>query len=226
MIIEATKLSLEIAVLSAFISLVLSFTFAIFIYRGKRKREKIIEGIISFPMFFSPSVLGYILLIIIGRNGIIGSWLNQYGIELIFTREAAIIACIIVSIPMAYQCIKVGLLEIDIVYFEAAHEMGANKLQLYRYIVLPLLKKTLESAAILAFGRSFGEFGATLMVAGNIPGKTQTVPMAIYYAVERGDTKSANVLLVIVLVISFTVMWVYNYYWINKKVKGIDKYER
>lgn len=217
MILEATKLSIKIAILSSIISIILGFIIAIFIHRGKRKRDKVIEAIISFSLFFPPSVLGYILLMIMGNNGIIGGWLGKYGIQLVFTWKAGLIACIVVSLPMAYQCIKTGFLEIDKIYFEAAHEMGATKLQTYRYITLPLIKRSFGSAAILSFGRSFGEFGATMMVAGNIPGKTQTIPMAIYSAVEKGDSKSANILLGIVICISFIVMWNYNHYWINKK---------
>jgi len=228
MIIEATKLSLKIAVISTVISVVLGFIIAVFIHRGSRKRDKIIEGIISFPLFFPPSVLGYVLLLMIGKNGIVGGWLGRYGIQLVFTWKAAILACVVVSLPMAYQCIKTGFLEIDRMYFEAAHEMGATKVQICRYVVFPMIRKNLGSAAVLSFGRSFGEFGATLMVAGNIPGRTQTVPMAIYSAVERGDLRSANILLIIVICISFTVMWSYNHYWMGRKKssqKGMGLYE-
>ena len=222
MILAATKLSLKTAFISTVISVVLGFIIAVFIHRGTRKRDKLIEGIISFPLFFPPSVMGYVLLIVIGRNGIIGGWLARYGIQLVFTWKAGVIACVVVSLPMAYQCIKAGFLEIDKMYLEAAHEMGASKVQTCRYVILPLIRRNLGSAAVLAFGRSFGEFGATLMVAGNIPGRTQTVPMAIYYAVERGDTTSANILLIIVTCVSFVVMWSYNHYWLNRK-KGLKK---
>lgn len=215
MIVEATKLSLKIALMATFISVTLSFIIAIFIYKGKRKRDKLIEGFISFPLFFPPSVLGYVLLVLLGKNGILGGFLKDYGIEIIFTWKAGVIACVAVSLPMAYQCIKAGFLEIDKEHIEAAFEMGANKLELCRYVIFPLIKKNIGAGAVLSFGRSFGEFGASLMIAGNIPGKTQTIPMAIYYAVEKGDNYSANILLVIVTCISFIVMWSYNHYWVN-----------
>ncbi|UUV17897.1 molybdate ABC transporter permease subunit [Fusobacteria bacterium ZRK30] len=222
MIFEASKLSLKIALLSTLITIILSFILALFISKGNRKRDKLIEGFISFPLFFPPSVLGYILLILLGKNGILGRFLAIYGIEVIFTWKAGVIACVLVSLPMAYQCIKAGFLEIDREHIEAAFEMGATKLEMCRYIFLPLIRKNIGAGAVLSFGRSFGEFGATLMIAGNIPGKTQTIPMAIYYAVERGDNHSANILLIIVTCISFAVMWCYNHYWLNNSSKQRD----
>lgn len=219
MILEASKLSLKIALISTLITVILSFILAFFISKGKRKRDKLIEGFISFPLFFPPSVLGYILLILLGKNGILGRFLAAYGIEIIFTWKAGVIACVLVSLPMAYQCIKAGFLEIDREHIEAAFEMGATKLEMCRYVFFPLIRKNIGAGAVLSFGRSFGEFGATLMIAGNIPGKTQTIPMAIYYAVERGDNKSANILLIIVTCISFIVMWCYNHYWLNNSSK-------
>lgn len=215
MILEASKLSLKIAFISTLISIILSFVIAVFIYKGERKRDKLIEGFISFPLFFPPSVLGYVLLILLGKNGILGSVLANYGIDIIFTWKAGVIAGVLVSLPMAYQCIKAGFLEINREHIEAAFEMGATKIETCRYVIFPLIRKNIGAGAVLSFGRSFGEFGATLMIAGNIPGKTQTIPMAIYYSVEKGDNRSANILLIIVTCISFIVMWCYNHYWIS-----------
>lgn len=218
MILEATKLSFKVAGISAVISLIIGFGMALVIHRGRRKRERIAESIISLPLFLPPSVLGYILLVLLGRKGVIGGILDRMGIQVIFTWKAAVIACVIVSLPMVYQCIKAGLLDIDDMYYEVAYEVGASRLEICRYVIIPMIKGKLGTAAILAFGRSFGEFGATLMVAGNIPGRTQTVPMAIYYAVERGDTRGANILLIITIFTSFIGMWAYNHYWINNKM--------
>lgn len=222
MILEASKLSLKIALISTLITVILSFILALFISKGNRKRDKLIEGFISFPLFFPPSVLGYILLILLGKNGILGRFLTVYGIEIIFTWKAGVIACVLVSLPMAYQCIKAGFLEIDREHLEAAFEMGATKLEMCRYVLFPLIRKNIGAGAVLSFGRSFGEFGATLMIAGNIPGKTQTIPMAIYYSVERGDNHSANILLIIVTCIGFFVMWCYNHYWLNNSSRQRD----
>ena len=106
----------------------------------------------------------------------------------------------------------------DYTYREAGKEMGASDFQILRLVILPLIRRNILAGIVLSFGRALGEFGATLMLAGNIPGKTQTMSIAIYSAVERGDNRTANVLLVIVLVISFCIMCLYNYFF-----KGAEK---
>lgn len=222
MLIDAVKLSLKTAGISMVISVVGAFILAVFIHRGERKREKFLEAVVSFPLFFPPSVLGYLLLIVVGKNGIFGSWLADFGIQIVFTWKAGVLAGVIVSLPMAYQCIKAGLLNIEREYIEAAYEMGANKWERCRYVILPLIRKNIGAAGVLSFGRTFGEFGATLMVAGNIPGRTQTVPMAIYYSVERGDYGTANKLLLVVVAVTVTVMWSYNHY-LRRGVRELKK---
>ncbi len=212
MLSDAVKLSLKIAGTSMVISVGIAFMLAIFLHRGERRREKIMEAVISFPLFFPPSVLGYLLLTAVGRKRWLGSWLGDLGIQIVFTWRAGVVAGVIVSLPMAYQCIKAGLLSIEREYIEAAYEMGANRWERCRYVILPLIKKNIGAAGILSFGRAFGEFGATLMIAGNIPGRTQTIPMAIYSSVERGDYGTANKLLLIVVAVTVTVMWGYNHY--------------
>ena len=220
MLIDAVRLSLKTAGISMIISVIIAFILAAYIHRGERKREKVLEAVVSFPLFFPPSVLGYLLLIAVGKNGWLGSRLADLGIQIVFTWKAGVLAGVIVSLPMAYQCIKAGLLNIEREYIEAAHEMGANRREMCRYVILPLIRKNIGAAGVLSFGRAFGEFGATLMVAGNIPGRTQTVPMAIYYSVERGDYGTANKLLVIVVAVTVTVMWGYNHY-LTRKGEGI-----
>lgn len=223
MLSEVVGLSLKIAGISMVISVAVSVILAVFIHRGRRKREKILEAMISFPLFFPPSVLGYLLLMVVGKNGVLGHWLASLGIQIVFTWKAGVLAGVIVSLPMAYQCIKAGLLNIEREYIEAAHEMGADRWEICRYVVLPLIKKNIGAAGVLSFGRAFGEFGATLMVAGNIPGKTQTVPMAIYYSVERGNYGMANRLLIIVVMVTVAVMWGYNHY-LTKEKEGVAGY--
>ncbi len=212
MLSDAVKLSLKIAGTSMVISVGIAFMLAIFLHRGERRREKIMEAVISFPLFFPPSVLGYLLLTAVGRKRWLGSWLGDLGIQIVFTWRAGVVAGVIVSLPMAYQCIKAGFLSIEREYIEAAYEMGANRWERCRYVILPLIRKNIGAAGVLSFGRAFGEFGATLMIAGNIPGRTQTIPMAIYSSVERGDYGTANKLLLIVVAVTVTVMWGYNHY--------------
>lgn len=212
MIISALLITLKISIISVFISAIITILLAWKINKVDKKRKKIIEWIVTLPIFFSPSAIGYVLLLILGKKGIIGGYLYSYfDIKIIFTWWAGVIATSVVIFPILYQNIKSGLLGIESSYIEAAKEMGASKWQTLIHIQLPMIKKNIFTGLLLAFGRAVGEFGATLMIAGNIPGRTQTIPMAIYSAVELGDYKSANIILLIISVISFIILIFYNY---------------
>ena len=212
MIKDALLISLQVSLSALVISVVVGVMLAKFFIKHKFKGQEILETIIMLPIFLPPSIVGYLLFIFIGKNGIIGApLLKYYDINLIFTTKAAVIAAFVVSAPIMYQSAKGAFLSIDPIYDESARVMGASEFQILIKITIPLALKNILNGAILAFGRAFGEFGATLMVAGNIPGKTQTVPMAVYYAVESGDKSSANILLIIVLIISFSMIYILNF---------------
>lgn len=213
MIFDVTFLSLKVSILSMFICVISAFFIAEFLQGKKEKKYRFLESILNFSLFFPPTTIGYFLLIILGRNSFIGRFMMSYGITMIFNWKGAVLACIIITFPVAYRSIKTGLLEIDPMYLEVAKEMGASRWQKYYYVLFPLIKKNIGGALILSFGRSFGEFGASLIVAGNIPGKTQTIPMAIYYSMEQGNNQSAYILIFIVFIISATMMHLYNKYW-------------
>lgn len=205
-------LTLKIATISTLIVTLISVMLAWGLERINTKLRNIFEIFINLPLFLSPSVLGYILILILGRRGVIGEILYKYfDISIIFSWWAGIITAFVVSFPLMYNSVKTGIASLNPVYFEAGREAGASEFQLLRLIVLPLIKKNILAGMVLAFGRAIGEFGATLMLAGNIPGKTQTISMAIYSASESGDTQTANFFLVVILIISFTIMIVYNY---------------
>jgi molybdate transport system permease protein len=211
MIASALMISLKVTLVSVLFNLFIGTALARLFVRHKFKGRGLIETIIILPMFLPPSVIGYILLLIIGRQGVIGKML--YGIigrSITFTWQAAVLAAFVVSLPMMYQSAKAAFLSVDPIYEEVAKVMGASDWVILLRITLPLTIKGIVSGAVLAFGRAFGEFGATLMVAGNIPGKTQTIPMAIYYAVEGGDSSSANMMVALVLIISFSIIFITN----------------
>lgn len=168
-------------------------------------------------MVLPPSLIGYILLRLIGNNGPIGKLLISVGSDgIVFTWIACVIASSVVSFPLMYQNAKGAFLSIDERILNAGRSMGASEFKIFIKITLPLASTGLVSGIILSFARSLGEFGATMMVAGNIAGKTQTIPLALYYAVERGDTKTANILMLVVVFISFSLIYVLNK-WVNKK---------
>ncbi|WP_300357384.1 molybdate ABC transporter permease subunit [Fusobacterium sp.] len=205
------KNSLLIAFFGIIITTILSF-FIIFISEYLPKKIKIIiEIIVTLPLFIPPSVSGYFILSVFGIQGIIGKIFYKYfNIRFTFSIYGAILAGVIVSLPIVYQSIKLSCLSIEKEYLEEAKILGVNRYELFRDIIFPMSKKGIFTGITLGIGRILGEFGATLMVAGNIPNKTQTLSTAIYSAVENGENEKALILVSIILWISVMVMFVYS----------------
>lgn len=205
-------LTLKIATISTLLVTIVSVLLVWLLDRNNSKLKNIFEMLINLSLFISPSVLGYILILILGKRGVVGAILYKYfDISVIFSWWAGIITAFIVTLPLMYNSVKAGMASLNPVYFEVGREAGASEFQILRLITLPLIKRNILAGMVLSFGRAMGEFGATLMLAGNIPGRTQTISMAIYSASESGDTKTANFFLVIILLISFIIMMIYNY---------------
>lgn len=185
--------------------------FAFFLNKKKVWGKNIWETLLILPMILPPSVMGYLLLILFGKRGVIGSFLlENFGIQIVFTWGGAVIAAFIVALPLMYQNVKAGFLSVDPIYEQVARTLGSSEFKVFRTVTLPLAKPGIISGIILTFARALGEFGATLMIAGNIPNKTQTIPTAIYYAVESGNTEMANTLVLIMTVFSFLLIFVLN----------------
>lgn len=217
MIISPILISLKVAAVSTIITLIIGVLLSRVITKTDFKGKDIIEVILLLPMILPPSVVGYGLLILIGKRGILGRILyDAFGVRLIFTWVAACIAATIVSLPLMYQSCKSAFLKIEPDLEMAAMSLGANKRKVFLKVSLPLALPGIISGIVLSFARSLGEFGATLMVAGNIPGKTQNIPLAIYFAVEMGDSRTANILLGIVVMFSFVVVYGMNW-WMKKR---------
>lgn len=208
----AIKNSLIIAffgiIITTFLSLLIIFIRGYF----PKKIRSVIDIVVTLPLFIPPSVSGYFILSVFGIQGVIGKPLYDYfGIRFTFTVYGAVVAGVIVSLPIVYQSIKLAISSIDREYFEEAELLGADNYHFFIDIVFPMSKKGIFAGIVLGAGRILGEFGATLMVAGNIPNKTQTLPLAIYSAVENGEDKEAVFLVLIVLWISIIIMFVYNF---------------
>lgn len=219
MIKDAVIISLKVTFAGAALSLILGVLLARLVVAKAYVGRNILEILLMLPVCLPPSVIGYILLITMGNRGLLGGPLYKYfDIKILFTWQAAAIAAFIVSLPMVYHNTKAAFLDINPTLLDSARVSGANEWQVFWYLTLPLSIKGILSGFILAFGRAFGEFGATLMVAGNIPGKTQTVPMAIYYAVESGDFQTANLLVYIVISIVFTLIFIVNFILKNNEI--------
>ena len=204
-------ISLKTSIVSTIIVSILGILLANLRLKREGKLKNFFESAIMLPLFMPPSLIGYILLMIIGKRSFIGSFLYEYfDFTFIFTWYGAVIAAVITSLPIMYGSAKGALLSIDDTYKEVAADLGATKFQTFYKVTLPLASKGILSGMVLSYARCFGEFGATMMIAGNIPGKTQNIPMAIYYAVERGDSSNANFFAVVVIIISTTLIFIYN----------------
>lgn len=217
--LEPVIISLKTALVSTIFTLVIGIILAWIFARFEFPLKEFWEGFIILPMVLPPSVTGYALLMTLGKNGIIGKLLfGIFGINIIFTWKAACISAIVVSLPLMYQSCKAAFLNVDEIFEKAAQTLGASQRRIFFRIALPLASHGIISGIVLSFARALGEFGATLMIAGNIPGKTQTIPIAIYFAVDSGDARTANILVGIVVLFSFTVIYGLNIW--NKKSKG------
>ncbi|WP_297811406.1 molybdate ABC transporter permease subunit [uncultured Finegoldia sp.] len=210
-------ISVKVSIIATIITSIMSILIAWLMVRYNKKNGSILEAIITLPLVLPPSILGYILLLIIGNNGLIGKFFyDNFDLSIIFTWKACVIASVIVSFPLMYQNCKSSFQSIDKKILNAARTMGASEWKIFFKLAIPLSYTGIISGLVLAFARSLGEFGATMMVAGNIPYKTQTIPLAMYYAVERGDQKIANTLMIVVVVFSFSLIYFLNR-WIEKR---------
>lgn len=187
-------------------------------YRGRGKG--VIEGLLTAPLVLPPTVVGFLLLLLLGKNSFIGQILDFFGVTVIFTWYATVIASTVVAFPLMYKTALGAFEQIDPNLFACARTLGASESRVFWQIMLPLAKPGLIAGTLLAFARALGEFGATLMLAGSIPGKTETIAIAIFFAAESGAMDRALLLVIIMLAISLGVMTAVNY---GKDVKGHKK---
>jgi molybdate transport system permease protein len=203
--INALKLSLITSTISVLLALLtgtpLAYIQAHWTYPGKA----FFDVLVDLPIVLPPSVAGIALLMAFGRQGLLGDWLNQIGISLPFTTVAVVMAQVFVSAPFLVRSARVGFAAIDPQLDEAAKVEGATNWHVFRHIMLPLASRAILTGIILCWTRSLGEFGATLLFAGNLEGKTQTMPLAIYVGFEQG-LGIALVLSVVLLAVSFVLL--------------------
>jgi molybdate transport system permease protein len=201
------KLSLGIASISVIIVFFFGILAARILSRNRFFGKTAVETILTLPLVLPPTVVGFLLIIIFGINSPVGRAIEElFGSPIMFTWWAAVIASSVVAFPLMYQSAKTGFLSIDPGAEEAARVDGANEWKVFLHITLPLSARTLISGLILSFARALGEFGATLMFAGNLPGRTQTVPTAIYVAIESGNMESAWLWVIVMAGISFLML--------------------
>lgn len=217
MIFAPVLISLKVALTATVFTVIAGVLSARLLTRYEFRGKGLLEVLIMLPMVIPPSVTGYGLLILIGKRGLLGRVLFEaFGISIVFTWAAAVLAAAVVSFPLMYQSCKAAFLKVSREYEEVARTLGADEMTILWRVSLPLALPGIISGIVLSFARALGEFGATLMVAGNIPGKTATIPLAVYFAVESGDTRTANILMAIVVFFSFLTIYCLNL-WLKKK---------
>ena len=202
------KLSIEIAIVAGIIVIVAGTLLGKWMAKRNFKGKLLLETVLLLPMVLPPTVIGFLLIIVFGKNSIFGEliiWLFDQPV--MFTWWAAVIAATVVAFPLMYQSAKTGFESVDEDIENAARVDGANEWQVFFFISVPLALKVLVSGGILSFTRALGEFGATLMFAGNLPGKTQTMPLAIYMAIDSGKMSLAWSWVICMIAISFLMLF-------------------
>ena len=200
-------LSLRVAALSTGISLIFGLAMAWWLAGGRVRGRNFVDSLVTLPLVLPPTVLGYYLLVLLGRESGLGRlYESLFGTPLVFTWQAAVVAATVHSAPLLIKSARAALESVDPVYEKAARSLGASELQIFLQITLPLAWRSILAAAALCFARAMGDFGATLMIAGNIPGRTQTVAIAIYDAVEAGNGRTARILVLVVSALALVIL--------------------
>lgn len=210
-------LSVKVALLATVIAFFLGVFFAYLLTKRRVPGKNIWETILILPMILPPSIVGYLLLKVFGKRGLIGAFLlDTFGIQVVFTWIACVIAASVVALPLMYQNAKGAFQSVDPSLELAAKTLGSSPFKVFCTVTFPLSGPGIISGIVLTFARALGEFGATLMLAGNIPGKTQTIPTAIYYSVVTGKEDKAMSLVTVMVVFSFAMVFGLNM-WLKKK---------
>jgi molybdate transport system permease protein len=204
-------LSLEVAAWATGISLILGIWLAWLLANRQFPGKDVLDALTTLPLALPPTVLGYYLLVVIGRTSWIGhAWEQVTGSPLVFTWRAAVIASTLHAIPLLVKSSRAALENVDAAYERAARSLGASEWRLFWRVSIPLARRPIAAAAAIAFARSMGDFGATLMVAGDIPDRTQTAAIAIYDAVESGNTQVARWLVLVISVLTVAIVFLAN----------------
>lgn len=210
-------ITLETAVTATLITFFLGIALAYCVVRMKRGRG-LMDAVITLPMVLPPTVVGFFLLLAFGKRSAIGRFLLQFDITLVFTWKAAVIAAVVVSMPLMYRTARGAFEQLDRNIIYAARTLGVSEWRIFWHILLPNARHGILAGLVLAFTRALGEFGATIMFAGNIPGHTQTMSTAIYAAVQANDYDLAMQWAVSLVIFSLIFVLAMNA-WLNKKTR-------
>jgi molybdate transport system permease protein len=199
-------LSLKVAGWATAIDVVLGVAVAFGLSRWRSPARELVDSLLTLPLVMPPTVLGYYLLVLLGRRGVIGAWLDKFDIQLVFTWQGAVIASAVVAFPLVLKSARTAFETVDPQFERAARTLGISEAAVFFRVTLPLAARGILAGALLAFARALGEFGATLMIAGNLPGRTQTLSVAVYAAVQAGDDSTANILVIVTSVTCVVIL--------------------
>ncbi|MEB2398880.1 MAG: molybdate ABC transporter permease subunit [Alcaligenaceae bacterium] len=200
-------LSLKVAGWATAFAAVLGVASAFALSRWHSRWSDLVDSVLTLPMVLPPTVIGYYLLVLLGRNGWLGQFLAEWGIALVFTWQGAVAAATVVAYPLVLKGARAAFESVDTSLKGAARVLGLSEAAVFFRVSLPLAMRGILAGVLLAFARALGEFGATLMIAGSIPGRTQTLSIAIYEAVQAGNDSLANMLVVTTSLTCVLVLW-------------------
>ncbi len=200
-------LTLKVAGVATLAALLIGGTLAFLLARYRFRGRELLDAVLTLPLVMPPTVLGYYLIVLVGRNGWIGRWLYAtFGVSLMFTWQGAAVASTVVSLPLVFKAARAAFEGVDHNLEKAARTLGLSEVEIFFRVSLPLAWRGILAGAMLSFARAMGEFGATLMVAGNLPGKTQTLSLAVYDAVQAGNESLAAALVIITSVVCLIIL--------------------
>lgn len=200
-------LTLKVATLATLLAFIAGTIMARLLAGKNFLGRDLLDAACTLPLVLPPTVLGYYLIVVFGRNGFLGRWLeSQFGISLMFTWQGAVLAAAVVAFPLVYKSARAALESVPRDCENAARTLGASEMEIFLRISLPLATPGILAGVMMAFARAMGEFGATLMIAGNIPGRTQTLSLAVYSAVQAGQDDIANFLVLVISVVSIAIL--------------------
>jgi molybdate transport system permease protein len=221
--------SLRVGIIATIITFILGIGAANLVYKMKRGKG-VMDTIFTLPMILPPTVVGFFLLFIFGNNGLLGPFFNSMGIQVVFTWIGAVVASAVVSFPLMYRTTRGAFEQVDQNIIHAAETLGFSPIKIFWKIKVPMAKSGILAGTVLSFARALGEFGATIMLAGNIPGRTQTMAIAVFSAAGANNRELAFRWVAILCVISFVTIMLMNHWTsANKKSKGskpINKIEK
>ncbi len=210
-------ISIKVAFVATIIAMILGIAAARYVFKIRRFKG-LFDCAFTLPMVLPPTVVGFFLLIVLGRNSLVGKFLIQFNINVVFTWVGAVIASTVVAFPLMYRTTRGAFEQFDTTLIYAARTLGLSEFKIFWNVVIPNIIPSIIAGVVLTFARAIGEFGATIMLAGNIPGKTQTVAVAVYTAVQAGDREKAFNWVGIICAMSFIAMILMNF-WNNLQYK-------